>query len=132
MDNNDYSNREFASTGVRSYQEGHIGGAVCMKDCDREQFSPLDVDVVDACSGVSYQKGPEIVAGGSTDGCPVWRRPRGDRYFFILLDEVSRSIQVGMVHPEAIPEEMSPLLPTFQKDLSREAIDALVNLRLPQ
>ena len=86
MDNNDYSNREFASTGVRSFQAGHVGGAVCGAGCDRKAF-PTDVEVVDACAKSAYSTGPELVVGGDTDGCPVWRRPDGDRYFFILLDE---------------------------------------------
>jgi hypothetical protein len=131
MDGNDYSNREFASTGVRSYQAGHVGGAVCKADCERDDFMPSDVDVVDACARKAYEQGPEIVVGGATDGCPVWRRPRGDRYFFILLDEVSRSIVVGMIHPQAIPEEMGLLLPRLPKMLQREMIDTIAGLRLP-
>ena len=132
MDNNEFSNREFASTGVRSYQAGHVGGAVCKSDCARNAFEPEDVDVVDACGGQAYATGPEIVADGATDGCPVWRRPQGDRYFFILLDETTRTIQVGMVHPELIPEAASPLLPALPFGLSRETVDELIALRLPE
>ncbi len=131
MDDNEYSNREFASTGVRSYQAGHVGGAVCMADCDREAIAPLDVEVVDACSQTAYANGPVIEAGGSTDGCPVWRRPEGDRYLFILLDESTRSIEVGLIHPEAIPEAARPLLPDLPGNLSRDAIDQMIELRLP-
>jgi hypothetical protein len=132
LDNNEFSNREFASTGVRSYQAGHVGGAVRKAGCQRDQFQPLDVDVVDACAGEAYSKGPEIAVGGETDGCPVWRRPEGDRYFFILLDEDTRVIQVGIVHPESVPSAASALLPRFPKTLERSAIDDLVHLRLPQ
>ncbi len=132
MDNNEFSNRDFASTGVRSYQAGHVGGAVCKSDCERSGFLPLDVDVVDACGQVAYEKGPEIVADGPTDGCPVWRRPLGERYFFILLDEQTRTIVVGMVHPQAIPRAAEALLPTLPFGLQRSAIDALIELRLPE
>ncbi len=131
MDNNDFSNREFASTGVRSYQAGHVGGAVCGADCDRDSFAE-DVDVVDACAQQSYAHGPEITAGGESDGCPVWRRPKGDRYFFILLDEQERAIQVGMIHPSAIPEAAEALLPALPFGLSRGSIDALLDMRLPE
>lgn len=131
MDNNEFSNREFASTGVRSYQEGHVGGAVCKADCERDAFEPKDVDVVDACAKKSYENGPEIEAGGETDGCPVWRRPNGDRYFFILLDEDTRTIQVGIVHPESLPSETAPLFPEFPSRLGRAAIDAMIAMRLP-
>jgi len=132
LDNNEFSNREFASTGVRSYQAGHVGGAVCKADCERDAFEPLDVDVVDACAKKAYDAGPEIVVDGSTDGCPVWRRPKGDRFFFVLLDEPTRTIQVAIIHPEKLPPEALALLPNFPKNLARADIDALIELRLPK
>ncbi len=130
MDNNDYSNREFASTGVRSFQAGHVGGAVCGSGCDRKAFA-ADVEVVDACAKKAYSSGPELVVDGDTDGCPVWRRPDGDRYFFILLDERARAIQVGVIHPGAIPAPAGALLPELPAILPRSAVDALLALRLP-
>jgi hypothetical protein len=86
---------------------------------------------VDACAKEAYLAGPEIAVNGATEGCPVWRRPRGDRYFFILLDEYTRTIQVGMVHPEQIPSDASALLPGFPAALERSVVDALIDLRLP-
>ena len=130
MDNNDYSNREFASTGVRSFQAGHVGGAVCGSGCDRKAFAD-DVEVVDACAKKAYSSGPEIAVGGDTDGCPVWRRPDGDRYFFILLDERERAIQVGVIHPGGIPAPAATLLPDIPASLPRSVVDALLALRLP-
>jgi hypothetical protein len=130
MDDNQYSNREFASTGIRSFQEGHVGGAVCQSSCERETF-PEDVEVVDACAQKAYEKGPEIAFGGVTDGCPVWRRPDGDRYFFILLDAAERMIQVGIVHPGRVPKTVSGVLPNLPKTLPRTDIDAVLALRLP-
>jgi hypothetical protein len=130
MDNNDYSNREFASTGVRSFQEGHVGGAVCTSSCQRDDF-PSDADVVDACAGAGYSEGPVLDVGGATDGCPVWVRPNGDRYFFILLDETERTIQVGMIHPDNIPAAASGVLPEFASAIDRSTVDALRDLRLP-
>jgi hypothetical protein len=130
MDNNSYSNREFASTGIRSFQEGHVGGAVCMSTCDRNAF-PADVEVVDACAKTAYTQGPEIVFGGSTDGCPVWRRPDGDRYFFILLDAQQRQIQVGVIHPGNIPSGAAAVLPDFPGAVPRAGIDAMLAMRLP-
>jgi len=131
MDNNDYSNREFASTGVRSFQAGHVGGAVCGSGCDRKAFA-ADVEVVDACAKKAYGAGPEIVVDGDTDGCPVWRRPDGDRYFFILMDERERAIQVGVIHPGAVPAPAAALLPQLPAILPRSAVDALLALRLPE
>jgi hypothetical protein len=131
MDSNDYSNREFASTGLRSFQAGHIGGAVCKSTCQRDAF-PDDVEVVDACAQTAYAHGPTIVAGEQSDGCPVWRRPLGDRYFFILLDEQAREIQVGVVHPERVPPALAGLLPELPAQISRATVDAILALRLPQ
>ncbi|HEU5074590.1 MAG TPA: DUF2403 domain-containing lipoprotein [Polyangiaceae bacterium] len=130
MDGNEYSNREFASTGLRSFQEGHVGGAVCGSGCERSDF-PADVEVVDACAQTAYEQGPLLEVGGATDGCPVWRRPDGDRYFFILLDAARRMIQVGVIHPEAIPAEADAVLPELPGSLERSSIDALLELRLP-
>lgn len=131
MDDNAYSNREFASTGVRSFQAGHVGGAVCGEDCERDAF-PDDADVVDACAHDGYTRGPELEVGGETDGCPVWRRPNGDRYFYILLDESRRSIQVGIVHPGNIPNPAAKLLPQLPKTLERDTIDAMLTMHLPE
>ena len=130
MDDNQYSNREFASTGIRSFQEGHVGGAVCQSSCDRNAF-PDDVEVVDACGQKAYETGPEIAFGGSTEGCPVWRRPDGDRFFFILLDEAERMIQVGIIHPARVPAAANGLLPSLPKLLPRADVDGLLALRLP-
>lgn len=130
MDNNDYSNREFMSTGVRSYQAGHIGGAVAGAELLASTF-PADSDIVDTCAKTAYESGPILVAGGSTDGCPVWRRPVGDRYFFILLDETTRTIQIGILHPENLPAATSELLPELPASISRSTVDAMVQLRLP-
>jgi hypothetical protein len=129
QDGNEYSNREFASTGVRSYQGGHTGGAVCQSDCQRDTF-PATADVVDACAQDGYAEGPELEVGGVTDGCPVWRRPDGDRYFFILLDEATRSIQVAMLHPSALPDAARDVFPEFPERVERAGIDGLMGLRL--
>lgn len=131
MDDNDFSNREFASTGVRSFQAGHVGGAVCQASCDRNDF-PADVEVIDACAQSAYAAGPELSVGGETDGCPVWRRPDGDRYFFILLDRPERTIQVGIVHPANIPAAARAILPEIPGNLARADVDALLGLRLPE
>jgi hypothetical protein len=130
LDDNEYSNREFMSTGVRSYQAGHVGGAVCGAGCERDAF-PADADVVDACAGTAYTRGPVLEVGGATDGCPVWRRPDGDRYFFILLDETEHTIQVGVIHPENIPAAAAGLLPELPEAIDRGVIDELLALRLP-
>lgn len=130
MDGNEYSNREFISTGVRSFQNGHVGGSVCGAGCDRDDY-PYSAEVVDACSEQEYAKGPTVVSGGSSDGCPVWKRPVGDRFFLILLDAATRSIQVAIVHPRNIPKNLSELFPMLPSRIQRTTIDNLAQLRLP-
>lgn len=130
LDNNEWSNREFASTGVRSFQSGHVGGSVCGTGCSRTEFAAED-DVVDACGKTGYDAGPELPMTGSVDGCPVWKRPQGERYFLILLDETERTIQLALVHPGAIPNALESVLPTMPRSLARDAIDSLAALRLP-
>jgi len=131
LDDNQYSNREFTSTGVRSYQAGHVGGSVCGAACDTSEF-PSDAAVVDACSHQAYGTGPVVEVGGKADGCPVWRRPWGYRYFTLLLDQSVRAIQVAFIHPQRIPEAARALLPDLPGALHRKAIDDLMNLRLPE
>lgn len=131
MDEGPYKNREFASTGVRSYQAGHVGGNVCGTGCSRDAFAD-DVDVVDACAKTAYERGPEIEVGGASDGCPAWLRPRGDRYFLVLLDETSRQIQVAVVHPERVPAAATAVVPSLPARLERPQIDALLAMRLPE
>jgi hypothetical protein len=130
LDDNEFSNREFMSTGVRSYQAGHLGGSVCGPDCDRDRFAQ-DVEVVDACSQQAYAAAPTLTMGGPTDGCPVWRRPEGDRYFLLLLDERARQIQVAVLHPANLDLSLSPLLPSVPNTVTRTDIDAILALRLP-
>jgi hypothetical protein len=64
--------------------------------------------------------------------CPMWRRPLDDRYFLILLDEPTRTVQVAIVHPQKLPAALANWLPTLPQEVPRSAIDALVALRLPR
>lgn len=130
MDNNEYSNREFMSTGVRSYQVGHLGGAVAGANLQPSVFS-TESEVLDACAKAAYAHGPVLVADGEIDGCPIWRRPMGDRFFMVLMDESTRTIQVGVIHPANVPPQAAELLPNLPSTLSRASVDGLVAMRLP-
>jgi hypothetical protein len=60
------------------------------------------------------------------------RRPEaGYRYFVILLDVASRTVQLGIIHPQKIPASMASLLPGLPASVAQTTIDALVQLRLP-
>ena len=62
-----------------------------------------------------------------------FRRPSaGFRYFLILFDVESRTVQMAMVHPQNVPAALAPILPALPGQVSRAAIDALLQLRLPR
>ncbi len=130
MDNNDYSNREFASTGVRSYQEGHVGGSVCGAGCARDQF-PTTL----TWSMPARRRATRRAPRSSRAAAPTVARvapPEGDRYFFIALDEAERMIQVGMIHPANIPNAASAVLPELPGEVARAGIEEILHLRLPE
>jgi hypothetical protein len=126
-----YGNRDIISTGLRSYQFGSLGGSVCGADsCKASDFS-AEADLVDACKKQSIAGGAVMVAEQGGGGCPVWQRPKDDRYFLALLDEKTRTVQIVIVHPKNIPSELSAVLPGLSNKLPRSVIDSLTNLRLP-
>ena len=127
-----WGNRDVISTGVRSYQVGSLGGATCgIEGCGIEQF-PTDADLLDANSVTAMPHGAVIDADDrqSAEG-PVWRRALDDRYYFALLDEATRTVQVAVLHPAAVPEVLDPLLPALPNEVGRSVIDDLIALRLP-
>ncbi|HBK45323.1 MAG TPA: hypothetical protein DDZ67_02570, partial [Xanthomonadaceae bacterium] len=63
---------------------------------------------------------------------PVWRRARDDRYYLLLLDEQSRTVQVAVVHPGNIPAALKDVVPALPNSIERSAVDGLLNLRLPK
>jgi hypothetical protein len=50
----------------------------------------------------------------------------------ILLDEKQREIQVAVIHPEKVPPAAAEMLPSLPGALSRNTIDALLSMRLPE
>jgi hypothetical protein len=128
-----WGNRDIISTGIRSYQVGSLGGATCgIEGCGIEKF-PADADLLDANGLKAMSAGAVIDADHrQTAAGPVWRRARDDRYYFFLLDEASRTVQVAIVHPKNVPEAARGIVPALPNTVSRSAISSLVNLRLPQ
>jgi hypothetical protein len=125
-----YGNRSIMSTGLRSFQFGALGGSVCGVDgCPHDAFGE-EVDLVDACKHAALAQGAELTPEGN-NGCPVWRRPREARYFLALLDEATSTIKIALVHPDAIPAALAPLLPALPAAVSQADVDALLALSLP-
>ena len=73
-----------------------------------------------------------VVSGpGLPTGAAFVRPDLGFRYFVILLDEGSRTVQIGLVHPSNIPASVASLLPNFPLEIPRATVDAVLGLRLP-
>jgi hypothetical protein len=128
-----WGNRDLISTGIRSYQVGSLGGSTCgIQGCSVDLFA-ADADLVDANHVTAMNRGAVIDADNraSAEG-PMWRRALDDRYYLVLLDEATRSVQVAVIHPSNVPAALASLLPALPNELSRSFVDSLVQLRLPE
>lgn len=129
-----WGNRDIISTGIRSYQVGSLGGSVCGLEggCTMDKF-PANADLLDANSLTAMRSGAVIDADNRTSATgPVWRRARDDRYYVLLLDEQSRTVQVAVVHPGNVPASLRGLLPSLPTTIQRATVDGVLGLRLPR
>jgi hypothetical protein len=127
-DNNAFRNLEVFSTSLFGYG-GYVGEGPCGARCT----SPLapEVDFVNTSNGTAATMG--AVSNPMRGPGAAFRRPvHGPRYFLVLLDVTTRTIQLAMIHPSRIPSAASALLPALPTAISRANIDALLALRLPQ
>ncbi len=125
-----YGNRAIMSTGLRSFQVGSLGGSVCgAPGCGPDLFGD-DIDLVDACKQAPLATGAVLEPGGN-NGCPVWQRPKGVRYFVALLDEATSTVKIALIHPQNVPASLGSLLPSLPATIDRSTVDALVALSLP-
>src|SRR5690606_31647285 len=128
-DNNEYTNLDIFSTNFFGYA-GYVGEGPCGPACDVSMLAG-EVDLVD--KGTSQEASAGATASPAGGPGAAFRRPSaGYRYFLIHLDVASRSVQLAIVHPEAVPDELAALLPNLPAGLSQSTIDALLDLRLPQ
>lgn len=128
-----WGNRDVISTGIRSYQVGSLAGVTCgIQSCGIDKF-PTDADLLDVNSLGAMKTGAVVDANhpAMKEG-PAWRRARDDRWYLFLLDEDSRTVQVAVIHPAALPESAKALLPALPNTVGRSAIEGFRNLRLPQ
>ena len=72
-----------------------------------------------------------LASPGDGPGAAFRRPTEGYRYFVMLLDVPSRTVQLGIVHPDGVPASISELLPAFPATVSQMTIDAVRALRLP-
>ena len=127
-DNNDAKNLDVFSSNFFGYQ-GYIGEGPCGQRCDVAALDPA-VDLVDKASSAEAASGAIATPQGGPGA--AFRRPAvGARYFIVLFDVASRTVQLAIISPRSIPAAASALLPDLPDRLQPSAIDALVALRLP-
>lgn len=127
-DNNDYQNFDVFNNNLVAYH-GYVGEGPCGKWCDA---SGLDgaVDLIDKSTGQEASAGGIITPSGGP-GVAFIRPSRGHRYFVILLDVDTRTIQLAEVHPAQIPAALAPLLPDLPGNISADTIKDVEALHLP-
>lgn len=127
-DNNDSQNFDVFSTNLFAYH-GYVGEGPCGKWCDVSGLGGT-VDLIDKSTRQEALAGG-IVTPYTGPGVAFVRPFRGHRYFVILLDVDTRTIQLAMVHPELIIEALAPLLPNLPDNISTDTISDVEALRLP-
>lgn len=129
-DNNQYANFDLFSTNLVSYA-GYIGEGPCGNNCDTSAL-PATSDLLNKNNGGNSAAAAGAVSGpGQPTGAAFVRPANGFRYFVILLDESTRTVQIGLVHPGNIPASINGVLPNFPLQIPRATIDALLDMRLP-
>lgn len=129
-DNNDFANFDVFSTNLVSYA-GYIGEGPCGNNCSAANL-PATSDLLDKRNGGTSAATAGAVSGPDLPTSVAFVRPdNGYRYFVILLDEMTRTVQIALVHPSKVPASINTLLPNFPEAVPRATVDAILNLRLP-
>lgn len=127
-DNNDAKNLDVFSSNFFGYQ-GYIGEGPCGARCDVGKLDPA-VDLVDKASRAEAKSGAIATPRGGPGA--AFRRPAASaRYFLILFDVSSRSVQLAIISPRGVPPQLNGLLPDLPARVPATTIAALINLRLP-
>ena len=123
-----YKNLEIFSSNFFSYG-GDFGGPCGTKNCNTTGI-PATVDLVKGSAAAT------VGAVGSqnpiTNPGSFLRRPTtGFRYFVLLFDVTTRTVQYAVIHPSKVPANLGALLPSLPDSVPQSTIDSLVGLRLP-
>ena len=128
-DNNDYQNFDLFSTNFFGYG-GYVGEGPCGKNC---KVSGLDqqIDLINKSTSTEATSG--AVASPAKGPGAAFRRPTtGYRYFVVLFDIKTRTVQMALIHPANVPLSVQALLPALPAQVSRMVIDDILTLRLPK
>jgi hypothetical protein len=128
-DNNQYKNLDVFSTNMIDYA-GYVGQGPCGPKCNVSSLG-AQVDLIDKNTDQEAAQGAVATpAGGPT---AAFRRPgSGYRYFVMAFDVGSRTVQLGIVHPQKVPAPIAGLLPALPAVIPRATVDAVLGMRLPK
>jgi hypothetical protein len=128
-DNNAYTNLDVFSTDLIDYS-GYVGQGPCGSKCNVSALAP-EVDLIDKTSDREATQGAVATPKGGPSA--ALRRPgNGYRYLIIALDVGTRTVQLGVVHPQNIPPAIAGLLPNLPATIARATVDGVLGLRLPK
>lgn len=128
-DNNQYTNLDVFSTDMIDYA-GYVGQGPCGPSCNVSALGS-EVDLIDKKTYQEAAKGAMATPMGGPDA--AFRRPAsGYRYFVMALDVTSRTVQLGIVHPQHVPPSIAGLLPGLPAEIPQATVDAVLGLRLPK
>ncbi|HEY6880508.1 MAG TPA: DUF2403 domain-containing protein [Polyangiales bacterium] len=126
-DNNQYKNLDVFSTNFFGYA-GYVGEGPCGTGCNVSKLG-AEVDLIDKAKS---QEATGALASPMKGPGAAFRRPSaGYRWFMMLFDVSSRTVQLGLVHPGAVPSAVQKLLPSLPDTVSNETIANVRGLRLP-
>ena len=127
-DNNDAMNLDVFSTNFFGYQ-GYIGEGPCGDQCDVSALA-ADVDLIDKSTSQEATAGAVATPSGGPGAAFV--RPSEPRYFVMLFDVGTRTVQLAIVSPASIPSAVATLLPELPDRVTASAVQSLAGMRLPR
>lgn len=127
-DNNDFRNLDLFSTNLFAYH-GYVGEGPCGKNCDLTGLAAT-ADLVDKATSRPATQG--ATASPTKGPGAAFRRPAaGYRWFLVLMDAQSRTIQLSVFHPENPPVAAGRAVTTLPAELQAREIEEMLAMRLP-
>lgn len=127
-DNNEFSNFGLFSTNLFAYH-GYVGEGPCGKACDLASLG-ADADLIDKSTSRAAQAGA-LATPTKVPGVAFRRPEQGFRYFLVLLDSRTRTIQMAMIHPANLPVKAQSVLSSLPSQVQRADIEGILSLSLP-
>jgi hypothetical protein len=127
-DNNSYQNFDLFSTNFFGYG-GYVGEGPCGKSCTVSGLN-LKADLVDKSTSMEAVTG--AISTPTKGPGAAFRRPAaGYRFFVMLFDVKTRTVQLALIHPANVPATVGAVLPGLPPQIQRATIDNMLALRLP-